>query len=136
MKETYRFFIDAGADAVINHHQHCYSGYEIYNEKPIFYGIGNFLFDRKGVRDSIWNEGDMVLLTFDPKSVQFELFPYSQGTEELGVKVLHDKTKFQSVITELNRIIADDIELRMHHKAFMDNSKFNYLPSFEPYQNR
>lgn len=26
MKETYRFFIDAGADAIINHHQHCYSG--------------------------------------------------------------------------------------------------------------
>ena len=25
MRETYRFFIDVGADAVINHHQHCYS---------------------------------------------------------------------------------------------------------------
>ena len=63
MKETYRFFVDAGADAVVNHHQHCYSGYEVYNGKPIFYGIGNFLFDREGVRNSIWNEGDMVLLT-------------------------------------------------------------------------
>lgn len=38
MKETYRFFIDAGADAVINHHQHCYSGYEEYKGKPIFMG--------------------------------------------------------------------------------------------------
>ena len=27
----YRFFIDASADAVINHHQHCYSGYEEYH---------------------------------------------------------------------------------------------------------
>ena len=26
MQETYRFFVDAGASAVINHHQHCYSG--------------------------------------------------------------------------------------------------------------
>jgi poly-gamma-glutamate synthesis protein (capsule biosynthesis protein) len=34
MQETYRFFIDAGADAVVNHHQHCYSGYEIYKKKP------------------------------------------------------------------------------------------------------
>lgn len=31
MKETYRFFVDAGADVVINHHQHCYSGYEAFS---------------------------------------------------------------------------------------------------------
>lgn len=47
MQETYRFFIDAGADAVVNHHQHCFSGYEVYHEKPIFYGLGNFLFNKK-----------------------------------------------------------------------------------------
>ena len=45
MVEIYRFFIDAGADAIINHHQHCFSGYEVYNSKPIFYGLGNFCFD-------------------------------------------------------------------------------------------
>lgn len=38
MQETYRFFIDAGADVVVNHHQHCFSGYEIYNNKYIFMG--------------------------------------------------------------------------------------------------
>ncbi|MBQ8935725.1 MAG: CapA family protein, partial [Oscillospiraceae bacterium] len=27
MKELYRFYIDAGADVVINHHQHCFSGW-------------------------------------------------------------------------------------------------------------
>jgi len=47
MKETYRFFVEAGADVVINHHQHCYSGYKIYNGKPIFYSLGNFCFDKK-----------------------------------------------------------------------------------------
>ena len=26
LKKIHRFFIDSGADAVINHHQHCYSG--------------------------------------------------------------------------------------------------------------
>ncbi len=31
MKELYHFYIDVGADIVINHHQHCYSGYETYN---------------------------------------------------------------------------------------------------------
>lgn len=63
MVDTYRFFIDAGADAVINHHQHCISGYEHYQGKPIFYGIGNFFFPPifKHTPKS-WNEGYMVTL--------------------------------------------------------------------------
>lgn len=39
MVEIYQFFIDAGADAVVNHHQHCFSGYEVFNDRPIFYGL-------------------------------------------------------------------------------------------------
>ena len=65
MVEWYRFFIDVGADAVINHHQHCYSGYEIYNGKPIFYGLGNFCFDRFDKRNSSWNNGYLVELIFE-----------------------------------------------------------------------
>ncbi len=42
-----RSFIDAGADAVIGMHSHIQSDMEIYNGKPIFYGIGNFIFDQK-----------------------------------------------------------------------------------------
>ena len=45
MQETYRFFLDAGADIVVNHHQHCYSGFERYKGKYIYYGLGNFCFD-------------------------------------------------------------------------------------------
>ena len=72
MQETYRFFIDAGADAVINHHQHCYSGYEIYHHKPIFYGIGNFCFDENGQRECFWNEGYMVKLKFENENIDYE----------------------------------------------------------------
>ena len=136
MKETYRFFVDAGADAVVNHHQHCYSGYEVYKEKPIFYGIGNFLFDHISARNSIWNEGYMVVLNFGSDGIQYELIPYSHCTEKLGVKILTDNSKFQAAIAEMNGIIADDEKLRVRHKSFMDNTKYNYLPSFEPYQNR
>ena len=46
MKKTYHFLIDCGADVVINHHQHCYSGYEKYKKGLIYYGIGNFFFDK------------------------------------------------------------------------------------------
>lgn len=39
-------FIDAGADAVIGMHSHCLQPVEIYNGKPIFYSLGNFIFNQ------------------------------------------------------------------------------------------
>ena len=91
MQETYRFFVDAGADAVVNHHQHCYSGYEIYKGKPIFYGLGNFCFDLKEKQDSIWNEGYMVLLDITEKETKTECIPYLQCNDEAKVSLLKDK---------------------------------------------
>lgn len=44
-RELGHALVDAGADAVLGHHQHIIKGVEMYREKPIFYGIGNFLFD-------------------------------------------------------------------------------------------
>ena len=64
MQETYRFFIDVGADAVVNHHQHCYSGYEYYNGKPIMYGLGNFCFDEGLKKTKQWHEGYIVEISF------------------------------------------------------------------------
>ena len=38
--------IDAGADIVIGSHAHVTQGVEMYNGKPIFYNLGNFIFDQ------------------------------------------------------------------------------------------
>lgn len=38
--------IDAGADLIIGHHPHVLQGIEFYKEKPIFYSLGNFVFDQ------------------------------------------------------------------------------------------
>ena len=133
MKETYRFFVDAGADAVVNHHQHCYSGYEVYKEKPIFYGIGNFLFDWKGRCNTIWNEGYMVVLNFSADCIQYELIPYSQCNELLGVKLLSDKRLFQSAIAKLNGIIADDDRLSSTHNDWIEQTSKFFRLALEPY---
>lgn len=39
--------IDAGADVIMGHHPHVLQGIEIYNGKPIFYSLGNFVFSSK-----------------------------------------------------------------------------------------
>ena len=138
MKETYRFFIDAGADAVINHHQHCYSGYEIYKEKPIIYGLGNFCFDRPQYRKSIWNEGYMILLNIECDIITIETIPYIQGNVNAGICIMedNDKQKFDSEIIKLNSIIADDKLLLFEHKQWIKKTSKGYLLALEPYQGR
>jgi poly-gamma-glutamate synthesis protein (capsule biosynthesis protein) len=44
-REIGHALIDAGADLVLGHHQHILKGVEVYCGKPIFYGLGNFVFD-------------------------------------------------------------------------------------------
>ena len=39
-----RFAVDCGADAVIGHHAHVLQPFEVYRDRPIFYGLGNFAF--------------------------------------------------------------------------------------------
>lgn len=135
MKETYRFFVDAGADAVINHHQHCYSGYEVYKGVPIFYGLGNFCFDWTGKRNSIWNEGYMVILQIDD-DMKFELIPYIQGDKNSGIRILRDRNSFDSRILGLNTIIANDKLLKSEHQKWMNQTSKGYKLALEPYQNR
>ncbi len=38
--------IDAGADAVIGHHPHVIQNHETYKNRPIYYSLGNFIFDQ------------------------------------------------------------------------------------------
>lgn len=135
MQETYRFFIDAGADAVVNHHQHCYSGYEVYHDKAIFYGLGNFCFDWKGKRDSIWNEGYMVLLHLGNRNAMFDIIPYKQCNNLPKVLLTEDKDIFLKQVAQLNDIITDEHKLEQTYEEFMIRTDFQYN-IVSPYGNR
>ncbi len=137
MKETYRFFVDAGADAVVNHHQHCYSGYEIYKGKPIFYGIGNFLFDWENERISLWNKGYMVELVLD-QNVSFNLIPYLQCGDKPTIKLMEGnfRTEFESDIINLNAVILDDVKLKLAHVEWVKNQYKTFNSLLCPYNNR
>ena len=127
-RERYRFFIDSGADAVIGHHTHCYSGYEYYKEKPIFYSLGNFIFDyKKKYQKGLWTQGMAVQLNFEKNKIGFELIPFNQGTiDYVGLKLLSQKEKniFDEKIKQLNNIITND--------DLFNNSWRNYLNTQKP----
>lgn len=137
MQETYRYFIDVGADAVINHHQHCINGYEIYKGRPIFYGIGNFCFDNREYRGNTWNQGFLVILSLE-HNIHFDLIPFTQCDKNPRVEMLSGD-KFQCFIQELdnlNNIICNSCELKMHHKKWMDQTSSTYEQYFKPWDNR
>ena len=112
LRERYRFFIDSGADAVIGHHTHCYSGYEHYNNKPIFYSLGNFIFDyKKKYQKGLWTQGYGVLLKISYTKIDFDLIPFNQGREKSPkLELLNDEESnvFKAKIEELNTIISND----------------------------
>ena len=134
MKRTYRHLIDLGADAVINHHQHCFSGYEICKGKPIFYGLGNFCFDWGTKYEGKWNEGYAVQLFFN-KSISFNIIPYKQCEDEPKVKLLpsdcYDKT-----IQNLNEIIQNDNLLKAQYLHFIEKRKASLLINLLPIHNK
>ena len=136
MIDIYRFFIDAGADAVINHHQHCYSGYEYYKDRPIVYGLGNFCFDWDGVRDTIWNEGFIAELFITDEEIKLICHPYTQCNKTPRVKLLDDRTSFDTNISKLNHTISNREELTKKLEAFYEQKEELYKLAFEPYTSR
>lgn len=135
MKELYRFYADVGADVVINHHQHCYSGYEKYKESMIFYGLGNFCFDIVPHQvNNPWNFGYMVELSFD-KTMTYKILPYNQCGSIAKVEML-SLDAFDIYIEELNSIILDDKILQFKTEEYYKSSQSWEYSVLEPYRGR
>ena len=67
-----RQLIEAGADCLVCHHTHTRQPMETYRGKPIFYGLGNFIFDPQ--RD-INRQGAIVRLTIGDSDATAEEIP-------------------------------------------------------------
>ena len=67
-----RQLIDAGADCLVCHHTHTRQPMETYQGKPIFYGLGNFIFDP---RNDLNSRGAMVRLTITEQGATAEEIP-------------------------------------------------------------
>ncbi|HWP63884.1 MAG TPA: CapA family protein [Candidatus Binatia bacterium] len=67
--------VDAGADLVIGNHAHWAAAMEVYEGKPIWYALGNFVFDQTWSEPTM--EGILLELTFRGRElVQIRLHPF------------------------------------------------------------
>ena len=133
LKETYRFFIDIGADAVISNHTHCFSGYEVYNGKPIFYSLGNFIYDWPGKVNADWNKGFVVKLKITD-TIDFNIIPLKQNNETPGIFHLNEAEQkgFAERLAQLNVIIGDDEKLEAAFNEYCATVKRMYESFIEP----
>ncbi len=132
MIQTYRFFVDAGADAVVNHHQHCYSGFEYYKNKPIYYGLGNFCFDWPGRVPSFYT-GYCVRIHLD-KSITSEELPYTQCVNEPFVK-FGEFEGFRADLDRLNAIIQSPVQLKIEIEKLFKSLKNECKAALTPFGN-
>lgn len=101
MPETiarYRDFIDWGADAVIGTHPHCPQGWETYKGKPIFYSLGNFLFNSKEGYDyratnrPHWYEGLSVVMTIVDGKLSWKVVN-TRNVDNIGIVIDHEDAR-------------------------------------------
>ena len=124
----YRDFIDFGADGVIAAHPHCPQGWESYKGKPIFYSLGNFLFNSKeGYDYRAWNrphwyEGRCVILTIESGELHWEVIN-TRNRDNLAIEL--DKSE-ESV--SHNRTICEYlVDEKKYWKYFKEiGEKFGY----------
>ena len=100
MPETiarYRDFIDYGADGVIAAHPHCPQGWEEYKCKPIFYSLGNFLFNSKETYDfkatkPHWYEGLCVVMNITDGKLSWEVVN-TKNVDNVGIEIDYNKER-------------------------------------------
>jgi 2',3'-cyclic-nucleotide 2'-phosphodiesterase (5'-nucleotidase family) len=133
-KKLFRYIIDLGADVIISHHTHAFSGYEIYKSKPIFYGLGNFIYDWPGKINIDWNKGYVVRFIISDKT-EFKIIPFKQCNEKPGVFNLNEEeTKsFNREIEKFNQIIADDQQLETEFLKYCNKVFPMYDAFIEPH---
>jgi hypothetical protein len=134
MKELFRFYVDAGATAVVNHHTHCVSGYEVYRSAPIFYSIGNFLFDNPVQRTGPWTEGIGVTLSFTDKVTQYDIHHFDQCTTKHIFQACSpgDSLGRTDRLQAINSTIDDSKLLEQSFSEYVNMQRSRYMRYLEP----
>jgi poly-gamma-glutamate synthesis protein (capsule biosynthesis protein) len=73
-KQIAKKLISHGADAILGHHPHVIQPMEIYQGKPIFYSLGNFIFDQT-LRETTQGIGAGIVFNSD-NTIDAYIYPY------------------------------------------------------------
>jgi len=91
-KQTARLLVDNGADVVVGHHPHVVQGLEIYQGRPIFYSLGNFIFDQYFSRAT--QQGLALDMKLDKHGYRIRLVPLLSRLSQVSLMTAESKQEF------------------------------------------
>jgi poly-gamma-glutamate synthesis protein (capsule biosynthesis protein) len=75
--------IDAEVDTIIGSHPHVVQGVEVYKNAPIFYSLGNFIFDQYFEKNV--ERGLMVEINIEGNNVIYKLIPAGSNRSQVFI---------------------------------------------------
>lgn len=123
--KRFKFMADAGADSIISHHTHRYSGVLNHNGKQLFLGLGNFLASTVNKSElSDWRIGVIVKLSIDNRIIKHELIPVKMSNDFKKIELVEGGEK-NSIITHICEI-SDKIKDQNYLEKFWNQEDVKY----------
>lgn len=133
MQEQYRFYAEQGADLVVGHHTHCVSGFEIYQNTPIYYSLGNFLFT-KDSKYQEWYTGLILEVNLSKGGLDTCLHPVQQEKGSFKISLLADSEKkaVNECVQSLSEIISNKTSLVEAWNKYVFSKELTYSNYWSP----
>jgi poly-gamma-glutamate synthesis protein (capsule biosynthesis protein) len=110
--------IDAGADVIIGHHPHVVQGIEVYKSRPIFYSLGNFIFDQ--YFSVATQQGLTIEINLTNQQLAFLLYPIKSNLSQVELMSGDEKEKFLLELTEWSQVNNQTKEQIKQGKIIID----------------
>jgi poly-gamma-glutamate synthesis protein (capsule biosynthesis protein) len=116
----YRHYIDLGADGVFASHPHIPQGWETYQDKPIFYSLGNFCLDPVEKRERPFLKyGMMVTLRIEDSQIQTEIHYTKYDHEKKEVSLTNDSFIIEH-LKKVNQVMKDEAAYMKEVNAYCE----------------
>lgn len=128
MQKQYRYYAEQGADLVVAHHTHCINGFEVYNEVPIYYSLGNFLFTKESVHED-WYQGLVLEIEIKKDELLHKLHVVEQSKKDYSLTLSKDERleEAEKRIAEYHQTIINKQSLQLAWKSYVIDKTPSFL---------
>jgi len=109
--DTSKQYIEAGADIIVGTHAHILQGIDFYNDKPIIYNLGDFIFNNETKDTAIFQ-----MQITDNGELKYQFIPCKEEDEYTYLLKDSEKTRVLNKIAKLSPNITFDENGYFHKK--------------------
>jgi gamma-polyglutamate biosynthesis protein CapA len=115
-----RALVDAGADVILGSHPHVTQSFELYRKRPIFYSLGNFVFD-EFVRDTRESFIAKIIVGDSDGLYNVEVVPVQINKHEYFPKIVASPAKERTLmLVDETRFMIEDTVVSSYEERLGD----------------